>query len=66
SGQNPYEKFAAISKKVNGSLDQSSDQMIESIFREAVMQYADGEKSKKKALRDFAKQVEMQLGIRSN
>ena len=66
SGQNPYEKFAAISKKINGSLDQSSDQMIESIFREAVMQYADGEKSKKKALRDFAKQVEMQLGIRSN
>ena len=63
-GQNHYAVFAEIAESVNGRLDQTTDETIGMIFREAVEAYVEGEKSKAGALADFRSQVQAQLKLR--
>jgi len=63
-GQNHYALFAGIAGYVNGRLDQTTDETIGIIFREAVEAYVEGEKSKAGALADFRSQVQAQLKLR--
>ena len=62
SGQNHYELFCDVSKKINGSLAQATDMWIESMFMEALEDYVHGKKTKKQALTDFRSEVYKQLG----
>ncbi|MEE3312579.1 MAG: extracellular solute-binding protein [Treponema sp.] len=61
-GQNHYKEFCEYAKGVDGTLIQSSDMQIESLFNEAVEAYANGEKYKRQAIRDFMDQVSITLG----
>jgi ABC-type glycerol-3-phosphate transport system substrate-binding protein len=62
-GQNHYAQFCEMSKTVDGSLTQGTDQQIEALWTESVTAYAMGEKSKDQALNDFKAQVETTMGI---
>ena len=62
-GQNHYKDFCEMAKGIDGKLIQGSDQQIESLFREAVIAYAGGEKTKEDALKDFKDQVSSTLGF---
>ena len=62
AGQNHYELFCDVSKKINGSLAQATDMWIESMFLEALEDYVHGKKTKKQALNDFRSEVYKQLG----
>jgi ABC-type glycerol-3-phosphate transport system substrate-binding protein len=62
-GQNQYAMFAEIAKNVNGKVTQQHDQAIESLFREAIGAYIEGEKTKAKALADFRSRAEKMLGL---
>ena len=61
-GQNHYKEFCEYAKGVDGTLIQSSDMAIESIFNEAVEAYASGEKNRRQAIRYFKDQVSNLLG----
>jgi len=61
-GQNHYNEFCEMAKGIDGSLVQGSDQQIEALFTEAVSAYANGEKSKEQALKDFEGQVSSTMG----
>ena len=61
-GQNHYEVFCELSKCVDGSLTQGTDQQIEALWSEAVTAYAMGEKTKRVALYDFKQQVATKIG----
>jgi len=52
-GQNHYAAFAEIAGKINGKLTLKTDEVINSLFREAVNAYIEGEKTKDRALADF-------------
>ncbi len=62
-GQNHYAQFCEMSKTVDGSLTQGTDQQIEALWSEAVTAYAMGEKSKEDALNGFKQQVETTMGL---
>jgi ABC-type glycerol-3-phosphate transport system substrate-binding protein len=62
-GQNHYAEFARLALEVNGKLVQSHDDVIQSFFSEAVQSYVHGEKTKARALADFRRMVESQLGL---
>jgi ABC-type glycerol-3-phosphate transport system substrate-binding protein len=62
-GQNHYAAFAEMALGVNGRLTQSYDDVIQSLFQEAVTAYVNGEKTKAAALADFRQQVQSQVGI---
>jgi ABC-type glycerol-3-phosphate transport system substrate-binding protein len=62
-GQNHYAEFADMAKNVNGKLSQNTDDAIESLFREAISAYVYSEKTKARALADFRREVESQLGL---
>lgn len=61
-GQNHYAMFCELSKNVDGSLTQGTDQHIEALWREAVEAYVAGEKTKRVALYYFKQQVETTTG----
>jgi len=63
SGQNYYEQFAKMTKGIDGSLTQSTDQAIEELWHEAVNDYVRGEKSKNEALSQFKSNVKIKLGF---
>ena len=63
AGQNHYAEFCEMAKGIDGSLIQGSDQAIEGLFSEAVAAYANGEKTKDQALKDFKDQVSTTLGF---
>ena len=63
-GQNHYAEFAAMARNVDGRLNQGTDQVIESLFIEAVEAFVNGEKSQAQVLGDFKAQVENQLGLK--
>lgn len=62
-GQNHYAAFAEMALGVNGRLTQSYDDVIQSLFQEAVTAFVNGEKTKAAALADFRQQVQSQVGI---
>jgi len=62
-GQNHYAEFAEMAKTVDGSLTQGTDDVIQSLFGEAVNAYVLGEKSRDQAMADFRQQVQSQLNI---
>ncbi len=62
AGQNHYKEFCEMAKGIDGSLIQGSDQQIEALFNEAVTAYANGEKTKDQALKDFKDQVSSTMG----
>jgi hypothetical protein len=62
-GQFHYAAFAAIAGNISGRLKQTSDDIIELLFREALEAYINGEKTKARALADFRQQVEAKLGL---
>ncbi len=62
-GQNQYAEFCEYAKKVNGSLVQSSDAAIESIFSKYVSAYCYDEMTKEQALRYFKREVHLTLGF---
>jgi len=62
-GQNHYSAFAEIAGRVNGSLAQATDQIIEDLFREELNFFLDGDKTKAQTLADFRRQVQSQLGL---
>mgnify|MGYP002624118715 CR=1 FL=1 len=62
AGQNHYKEFCEMAKGIDGSLIQGSDQQIEGLFGEAVAAYANGEKTKEQALKDFKDQVSTTMG----
>ena len=51
-----------MAKGIDGSLIQGSDQQIEALFSEATAAYANGEKTKEQALKDFKDQVSSTMG----
>jgi ABC-type glycerol-3-phosphate transport system substrate-binding protein len=57
-GQNHYAAFAEMALGINGRLTQSSDDIIQAYFQEALTAYINGEKSKAQALADFRSMVE--------
>jgi ABC-type glycerol-3-phosphate transport system substrate-binding protein len=58
AGQNHYAAFAEMAKNVNGKLEQKTDPAInDSLFKEAVNVYINGEKTKERALADFKRQA---------
>lgn len=61
-GQNHYAMFCELSKTVDGSLTQGTDQQIEALWSEAVSEYVWGEKTKKEALQAFREQVAVTMG----
>ena len=61
-GQNHYKEFCEYAKKVNGSLTQGTDMLIEALFNEAVYEYVYDGKSKEDAIEDFKGWVETELG----
>ena len=61
-GQNHYAMFCELSKTVDGSLTQETDQQIEALWSEAVSEYVWGEKTKKEALDAFKEQVAVTMG----
>lgn len=61
-GQNQYAMFCELSKTVDGSLTQGTDQMIEALFSEAVTAYAMGEMTKRQALNYFKERVSVVMG----
>jgi ABC-type glycerol-3-phosphate transport system substrate-binding protein len=61
-GQNHYALFADLAPGVDGSLTQGTDEIIDSVFGEAVTAYILGEKTKDKALADFQAQIKSELG----
>lgn len=63
-GQNHYAEFARYAERVNGKLDQATDNVIQAIFEEQVTAFVYGEKTKPQALADFRTDVREQLGIR--
>jgi len=62
AGQNHYKEFCEMAKGIDGSLIQGSDQQIEALFSEATAAYANGEKTKEQALKDFKDQVSSTMG----
>jgi ABC-type glycerol-3-phosphate transport system substrate-binding protein len=62
-GQNHYAAFAEMARNINGKLIQKTDPAIESLFREAVNHYIEGEKTKAQALADFRSQAANSLGL---
>lgn len=62
-GQNHYAPFVEMAKKVDGTLVQSTDDVIQALFVEAITAYSQGEKTKEQALADFRSQVASQVGI---
>jgi ABC-type glycerol-3-phosphate transport system substrate-binding protein len=62
AGQNHYKEFCEMAKGIDGSLIQGSDQQIEALFNEATAAYANGEKTKEQALKDFKDQVSSTMG----
>jgi hypothetical protein len=62
-GQNHYAAFAEMALGVNGRLTQQYDDVIQSLFQEAVTAYVNGEKTRAAALADFRQQVQSQVGI---
>jgi len=62
NGQNPYTEFAKIANRVNGNLNQGTDQAIESFFGEVVGAYVNGEDSLEDAIHDFKYHVYYELG----
>lgn len=62
-GQNHYAEFAQMALGVDGRLAQGTDDVIQSIFQEAVTAYVNGEKTKSQAMADFRAQVQAQVGI---
>lgn len=63
NGQNYYAEFAKIANKVNGSLTQATDQAVEGIFGECVVEYMNDEKSLNQALTEFKDEVNVTLGF---
>jgi ABC-type glycerol-3-phosphate transport system substrate-binding protein len=61
-GQNHYALFASLASGVDGSLTQGTDDIVDSIFGEAVTAYVRGEKSRDQALADFQAQINGELG----
>ncbi len=62
AGQNHYKEFCEMAKGIDGSLIQGTDQQIEALFNEATAAYANGEKTKEQALKDFKDQVSSTMG----
>lgn len=62
AGQNHYKEFCEMAKGIDGSLIQGTDQQIEALFNEATAAYANGEKTKEQALKDFRDQVSSTMG----
>jgi ABC-type glycerol-3-phosphate transport system substrate-binding protein len=56
-GQNHYAAFADMAQNVNGDLAQGTDNLIYSLFSEALWAYVNGEKIKAQALNDFRSQA---------
>ena len=63
-GQNHYAAFSAIAQNVNSRTLQSTDQVINGIFEEAVDSYVFGRMTLDQALASFRTKVQNQLGIR--
>ena len=63
AGQNHYKDFCEMATGIDGSLIQGSDQQIEALFNEEVAAYANGEKTKEQALKDFSDQVSSTMGF---
>jgi ABC-type glycerol-3-phosphate transport system substrate-binding protein len=61
-GQNHYALFASLASGVDGSLTQGTDDIVNTIFGEAVTAYVMGEKSREQALADFQAQINGELG----
>ncbi|MDR1950068.1 MAG: ABC transporter substrate-binding protein [Spirochaetaceae bacterium] len=61
-GQNHYALFAELAAGVDGSLTQGTDEIIDSVFGEAVTAYILGEKTKDRAIADFQAQINSELG----
>ena len=61
-GQNHYAMFCELSKNVDGSLTQGTDQQIEALFTESVTAYVMGKKTKQEALDYFKEQVATTMG----
>jgi ABC-type glycerol-3-phosphate transport system substrate-binding protein len=61
-GQNHYALFAGLASGVDGSLTQGTDEIIDSVFQEAVTAYVRGEKTKDQAVADFKTQINSELG----
>ncbi|MDR2491520.1 MAG: ABC transporter substrate-binding protein [Spirochaetaceae bacterium] len=62
-GQNHYAAFAEMATKVDGSLNQGTDQAIEAIFVEMGNAYVNGEKTRDQVIEDFKSQISAQLGL---
>ncbi len=63
SGQNHYAEFCKYTKKIKGTLEQSTDQQIEALWTETVNEYMYGEKTKRQAIKDFKEQVANTMGL---
>jgi len=56
-GQNHYAAFSDMAKNVNGNLLQGTDELINSLFNDALYAYVNGEKTKEQALANFRTQA---------
>jgi len=56
-GQNHYAAFADMAKNVNGKLVQGTDEIVNSLFNNALWPYVNGEKTKELTLSDFRSQA---------
>jgi len=63
AGQNHYAEFGEYTKNIDGRLTQSTDDVINSIFRDEVSAFLRDGKSKAQALADFRRQVAAKLGL---
>ncbi len=62
-GQNPYGVYCSSAGNVNGTLFQSTDARIETIFWDCARDYFEGKISLEQTLEDFKNMVSMQLGF---
>ena len=62
-GQNHYAVFAEIAENVSDRLEQATDTVINSMFKEMVTEYVYGEKTKEQVLADFRKQVQKEIDL---
>jgi len=63
AGQNHYAEFGDYAKNIDGRLTQSTDDVINDIFRNEVNAFLRDGKSRAQALADFKAQVSVKLGL---
>jgi len=56
--------LSEVSRNISGRLIQANDELINGIFREAVIDFLWNGKSKARALADFRAEVNAKLGLR--